>query len=461
MNREPTPIHERSRLRRFINRYEVDQATFFAIVSRGWSFLSGPITNLMIAACFTEVLQDYYFAFWFLLGMQTFFELSMDVVIVNVASHEWASLSFGDGGEVVGDETARRRLSSLRQMTRHWYRIASIVFLIVIGAVGVWFLGKRTLPAEDWRAPWLSLTVLASLQLNLLPAIGLLEGCGQLGFINRVRTVQAVIGSLVVWACIASGLGLWAIVGTAAVRLSMDLWLVFHRYHGFFGSLDDREAVGALGWRDEVWPLQWRLGLQSIITYFSLNMFVAVMWYHAEGVPGQMGMTWTILSTVQIASFSWVETRRPMFGGLIAQRKFEQLDQHFFRLTKISMLVLTTVCTVFVVGLFVLRSLDLWLAERLAERLLPPLPTALLALATIILQVARCQNVYVRAHKKDPFLVPALTANLINIALIWYFGKHYGPIGAAGGFLATVTLIIAPWWWRIWFLSREEWHAAD
>ncbi len=459
MEREPKPMHERSRLRRFINRYEVDQATFFAIVSRGWSFLSGPITNLLILACFTDLFRDYYFAFGFLLGMQTFFELSMDVVIVNIASHEWASLGFGDGGTLVGEQKARQRLSSLRQITRSWYRIASMVFLVVVGAVGFWFLGKRSLPPEDWLAPWLVLTVLASLQLNLLPAIGLLEGCGQLGFINRVRTLQAVLGSLVVWTCIASGLGLWAIVGSAAVRLGMDLWLVFRRYRGFFGSLNDREAYATLGWRDEIWPLQWRLGLQSIVTYFSLNMFVAVMWYHADGVPGQMGMTWTILSTVQIASFAWVETRRPLFGGLIAQRKFQQLDQHFFRLTKISLLVLTTVCVLFLAGLFVVRNLDFRIARLVANGLLPPLPTALLALATIILQVARCQNVYVRAHKKDPFLIPALTANGLNIALIWYFGKYYGPVGAAGGFLAVVALVIAPWWWRIWSVSRAQWHS--
>ena len=457
MQPEPKPISERSRLRRFINRYEVDQAVFFAVISRAWSFLSGPITMLLIASYFTKGLQDYFGIFWWLLGMQTFFELSMDVVIVNVASHEWATLRLAGDGSIDGDETARRRLSSLRQITRRWYRIACIVFLVVIGAVGVWFLGRGELAETEWMAPWCVLVCLAGLQLNLLPAVGLLEGCGQLGFINRVRTAQAVIGSVVMWLCITNGAGLWAIVVIAVVRLLFDSWLVFGRYGGFFGSLNDPADLGQLTWRDEIWPLQWRLGIQSIITYFSLNLFRAVMFeYHPEGVAGAMWMTWTIITTIQRAAFAWVETRRPLFGGLIADENYEQLDKFFFRLTKISVAVLGIGFTAFIAGLLVVNNVDSWLTNRLSERMLGLTPSLILCAAMLIMQVSRCQNIYVRAHKLDPFLVPSLVTNVINVVLIWQLGKHYGPTGAAIAFLITVVCLITPWWHLIWARLRQR-----
>lgn len=459
MEREPKPISERSRLRRFINRYEVDQAVFYAIVSRAWSFLSGPITMLLIATCFTETLQDYFYVFWFLLGMQAFFELSMDVVIVNIASHEWARLRFHSDGTITGDEHARQRLAALRRITQRWYGTMSIVFLVSLGIGGAWFLGQKDLARSEWLPPWAALSVVAAVQLNLLPGLGLLEGCGQLGVINRVRTVQAVIGSLVVWSAIAGGLGLWAVVGAATVRLAMDVWLLLGRYAGFFGSLHSSDK-SALPWREEIWPLQWRLGVQSIVTYFSLNMFTAVMFeYHDDGVAGRMGMTWSILTTVQTAAFAWVETRRPLFGGLIAGRKYTRLDEVFRRLTVISTAVLAAGCLAFLAGLVVIDQLDFWITQRLSERLLGLLPTALLSLAVLVLQIGRCQSIYVRAHKQDPFLIPSLVANLVNIALIWQLGKHYGPTGAAAGFLVTVVAIILPWWWRIWSVSRRRWHS--
>ena len=283
----------------------------------------------------------------------------------------------------------------------------------------------------------MSLAVLASVQLNLLPALGILEGCGQLAVINRLRTVQAIAGSLVVWAAIAGGLGLWSLVGAAAVRLLLDGWLVLRHFRVFFGSLNDPAAAGAIAWRDEIWPLQWRVAVQSIITYFSLNMFSAVMFeYHDEGVAGRMGMTWSIVSTIQRAAFAWVETRRPLFGSLIAQGNFEQLDRIFGRLTRISVAVLAAGYVVFLLALIGLSHLDLWLARRLSERLLDLTPTAMLCLATVVLQVARCQNIYVRAQ----------------------LGRRFGPSGAAVGYLATVVLLLAPWWWSIWQTARTQWH---
>lgn len=413
---------------------------------------------LLIATFFTPALHDYYQVFWFLLGMQKFFELSMDVVIVSIASHEWVPLKFAPDGSITGDALARQRLSALRQITRRWYRVASTVFLFVIAAVGVWFLSRKGLDESQWLAAWLALVVLASFQLNLLPAVGLLEGCGQIGFINRVRTVQAVIGSLVMWASIASGLGLWSLVAVAVVRLSVDLWLVFRRYAGFFGSLNDPADLGQLTWRDEIWPLQWRLGVQSILIYFSLNMFSAVMFeYQPEGVAGQMGLTWTILTTIQRSAFAWVETRRPMFGGLIAERRFERLDEVWLRLTKITLVVLALGCTVFVAGVAVINHLDI--TQRLSGYILGVGPTFVLCVATFVFQISKCQTLYVRAHKKDPFLVPFTIAHGVNIVLIWQLGKHFGPMGAACGFLAAVVLLFLPICWRIWAAARRDWHA--
>ena len=239
----------------------------------------------------------------------------------------------------------------------------------------------------------------------------------------------------------------------------MDLWLVFVRYAGFFNSLNDPNDLGSLKWRDEIWPLQWRLGVQSFVIYFSLNMFSAVMFeYHPEGLAGQMGLTWSIITTIQRSAFAWVETRRPMFGGLIAERRFERLDEVFWRLSVISVVILCSGCVVFVVGLVIINNLDFWITRQLSERMLGVSPTIVLCVAVLIFQVSRCQTIYVRAHKRDPFLVAFTVAHLVNVVLIWQLGMRFGAMGAACGFLLTVLCLFLPVVWRIWFVSRRDWQ---
>ena len=68
----------------------VDRAVGFAVLARFWQLLTGPVTQLLIVFCFTDIQQGYYYAFMNLLAMQIFVELGLHVVIINVASHEWS-----------------------------------------------------------------------------------------------------------------------------------------------------------------------------------------------------------------------------------------------------------------------------------------------------------------------------------------------------------------------------------
>ena len=96
-------------------RFGVDQAVAYAVATRAWKLLTGQLTLLVIVYFLSDVEQGYYYAFQYLLAMQIFVELGLHVVIINVASHEWAGLELTDG-RVTGDARARSRLNSLNRM---------------------------------------------------------------------------------------------------------------------------------------------------------------------------------------------------------------------------------------------------------------------------------------------------------------------------------------------------------
>jgi hypothetical protein len=448
---------DRDRLKHKLAKVGVDGAVFFAVIARFWQLVSGPVTLVLLSRYFSPEERGYFYTFASVLALQTFFELSLHVVLINVSSHEWAGLRLETDGSIGGDAANRSRLASLLRAASCWYAVASVLFAIGVGTGGAFFLSGRALPPAAWLPQWIGLTVLTALLLAVLPLTSLLEGCDQLAIVNRYRLRQAVTGSVFVWALIVLGAGLWVSVAAAAVRLFWDLYLVAVRYRSFFSSLWSAPREQTLDWREQVWPMQWRLAVGGIFGWLSMYLITPVIFhYHGSAAAGRMGMTWTVLTSLQAAAFAWIETRRPRFGQMIARREFEKLDRLFFRVSAMSIGLLTVTSLAFCGVVAVLPQIEVRLVQLLADALLPAQPTLLLATAISLLQIARCANIYVRAHHREPFLVPGVVASLLIGGLVFVFGRQYGATGAAGGYLAVIAVFQVPVWLWIWQRFRTE-----
>jgi O-antigen/teichoic acid export membrane protein len=428
------------------------------------------LTQLILVVSFSKATQDYYYAFSGMLGMQVFVELGLHVVLISVSSHEWCRLSLQDG-KLVGDVAARSRLISLGRMMVRWYGIAALIFVATITMAGLLFFGQTLIAASGesairekvgWLTPWIALVIVNGLQLPLLPLTAILEGCNQLSVINRVRFWQAVAGTVSMWFALTSGFGLWSLVASAAIRLVGELYLVAVRYRHFFDAFRSPPEQDQVDWKHEILPLQWRIAVQGILLWLANSMPLLLIFKNwPEGAAAQLGMTWAILTALQGASLAWIETRRPTFGALIASGKFKELDQMFFRTMRLSMLIMTAAVIGFTLTVWWMGTRSEWLIERLASRMLPVGPTAMFAMAMILLQFALCTNLYVRAHKRDPFLIASIVSSLTIAVLQVGFGELYGSSGVAAGYLIGIAFVQVPLWTLIWVRTRKEWHAPE
>ncbi len=450
---------------RIARRLSIDRAVGFAVLARFWQLLTGPITQLLIVFCFNEIQQGYYYAFINLLAMQIFVELSLHVVIINVASHEWSSLELTEDG-ITGDSEKLSRLVSLGRSAVRWYVIAAFLFVLVVTILGTLFLGSlqdkqfEWSDVGSWAAPWATLVLLTGVQLAVLPLTAILEGCSQLPAINRIRFWIGIVGSIVVWTLIASGCGLWALCGSATVRLAGEYYLVAIRYRKFFEPFRKPPQGTIVNWREEVLPLQWRIAIQGVFLWLASHLAgLVIVKYHGLAVSGRFGMMWTILVALQAASLSWIDTRRPLFGQLIAERKFRALDEMFFRVSRVSVLLLATGGLLFTVGIWIFNQLPYWGCQRIADRLPDAATTGVFSLALVILQLAQCSNIYVRAHKKDPFLLAAIISSSSIAVLVFWLGKQHGVWGVGIGYLFGVAVIQTPYWLIIWAATRRLWHS--
>ena len=161
-----------------------------------------------------------------------------------------------------------------------------------------------------------------------------------------------------------------------------------------------------------------------------------------------MGMTWSLVSVLSTTGLAWVLPRVPQFGILVAQKRYDEMDRLFWRL-----MIIVTGSTILVgAAIFVLVLGLNYFDHFLARRLLSPLPTALFLIATIIYTASGLMAVYLRAHKKEPFLfISILLVVLVGLST-WLLGKHYSVLGIAAGYLTIYVMIfpITVFVWRHW-----------
>lgn len=457
-------------LRQQAQRLALGRAAAYAIAARAWQFLAGPVTILLIASRFSPELQGWYYTFGSLLTVQQLCELGLPGTLLHVASHSWARLKREPNGFLSGDPAALSELAGIVHGGRRWFAAIVSVFVAITLGPGYFFLLSQ--PTDiAWQGPWCAAVAMASGSLVLTVDFAVLEGCGRVIAIHRMRLAQAVVSNVVVWIGLIAGLQLWVIPLYAGVRLLMEF--VFSRilHRQFWASLPHSDGGTAL-WREVVWPLQWRAAIHGAMTYLAYQLFVPII-FRTDGpvAAGRLGMTWSILTTLQSAAAIWMHTRASDFGVLIRQRQFAQLDSDYGRVARSSLALLGIALSLVVGGTLALTLLAqglgepaegirdfTWLVARLRDRLLDPANTLLFSLGVLAMHLPQCQTIYLRSHLRDPLLRPAFVLNLLMFALAIISAMLAGPTGLAVAYALVSVAGYLPLWYYLWSHYRTEWH---
>lgn len=440
---------------KILHYFAIDRAVFFAIMGKLWSMGAGLITTLLIALLFSPKLQGYYYTFISLLAFQVFAELGLGTVLTSFASHEWAKLAIDQQGRITGDEDALSRLTSLGSFALRWYLAAGVAMTLIFAIGGLYFFGASGDQVPSWRGPWIALSVVTGLNLCVLPVWALLEGCNQVSNVYAYRLIQSVASTVAAWLGLYLGAELWVASIIGLTNLLAMAVTVGCRYGGFLRVILLGQPKGPrFYWWMDILPLQWRISLSWIGGYFTFSLFTPVL-FHYQGpvIAGQMGMTWSLVAALTAVASSWVTPKAPVFGILIAQQRYEELDRMFWRITAA------------VVAVTALGALGIWsmvyflgtLHHPFAGRLLSPGATGYLLLATILLAASLPMSTYLRAHKREPLLALSVISGLLNGTVVVVLGKYYSAEGMTIGYL-VVTAALIPSVALIWRRRRAEWH---
>jgi O-antigen/teichoic acid export membrane protein len=444
-----------ARVRALLRSSVADRAVFYGMLSQARGLVSGPVTALIVVISLTRPVQGYYYTFAGLVGLQVFLELGFAQVIMQFASHEWAHLELAPDRSIRGLATALARMAGLARLSIRWYTRAGALVWIGLSAAGFAFFSGQHHHGVDWLGPWLIVSFVTAVDFALLPAWGLLQAANQVHAVNFARFISGVLLVPVIWAALLLGAQLWSLALAEVVGLAWDVGYLW-RYRRFFGSLRSATTDDTVSWRKEILPVQWRIAVSWTSGYLCFQFFTPAIFAIVGPVAaGQWGMTWSVVGMIEGVAATWIYTKAPVFGSLIARRRYAELDQVARRALLSAIAFAALMSGVALAGIAVLDITGF----HYANRLLPVGPAACLFAATIILQISLAQAYYLRAHNAEPFMVLSVLQGAATALATVLLGNLWGTTGVAVGYLVVIAFLVIPMGTVVFLRRRREWHA--
>ena len=451
-----------NRIKKLLHLFGMDRAVGFGMMSRVWALLAGPLTMLLVANRFSPEQQGYYYTFSSLLALQIFFDMGLLFVISQFVSHEFVHLSWGGRGVITGESAALQRFTELLRKTVRWYAGAALLVLTLLIPVGLIFLGSKGSAAFSWQLPWVIVALCTALNLLVTPFFAVIMGSGDVTAANMRDLVCSVVSSCLCWIVMFLHGGLYASVAISlsGVVVSWGYLLLTRpellKLSWRRGEDHELGRINSLSWKDEVWPMQWRMAVSSGASYLMFQLFTPLL-FHYQGavIAGQMGITISAANALLGIGLTQLYAKTPLFGKFIALRDWRNLDRIFYKTLRHSF-TLTAIGAVLGAG-------AIWYLQGIStfgQRFIPYDQAAIL-FVTVCFQVVNSGiAIYLRAHKQEPLVVMTILASFLQGAATWYLGKNYSSYGVTLGFFFVTVFYVFPYVLLIWVRFRKLFHPA-
>lgn len=434
-----------------LRKIRIDAAVAMTVMQRVWGVAAGLVMVLLTSTLFSKEMQGYYYTFSSLIALQAFFELGLNFVLAQFVSHDTVLLDENNDAEV--RQAAIDRIGLLYNRVRRWFAVTSMLFAVAVGSGGFLFLrrGGTGLPLNEWLGAWLLIVVAAAVNLYYSPQIAIAEGTGKVARVAKLRTLQSVGGYLTCWVIIAIHPTLYAMACIGWVMALTSGWWLHH--HSGVPKIARDVSPGAVGygWRKDIFPLQWRIGLSWMSGYLLYQAFTPFTFAHRGPAEAAMiGLSLAMFSNISLIGMSWLSATTPVLAGLVARGERETLRRRFKTLFVQSLAFQIAACT----GLCIVVALGRYFEIRIMDRFLPTADLTVIAVISSCNVAVFAMATFMRVHKEEPMLWNSLVCGVL-VTGITYLASFYGAIYVLMGYLTVIVLLCVPW---TVILFRRYWY---
>lgn len=445
-------------LNKFFNNLGFDAAIIYTIAARLIQVVGTLVNIFLISQYLSKDEQGYYYTFGSIVGIQIFFELGLNSILIQFVAHEKVHVSLNDNHEFSGNPENLSRLSSLLRFCINVFSKLSIVLFVLLNIIGYLFFKKFSNNAVEihWRLPWVLLCFSTSLMLIVDPIMGFFQGIGQVKDTARVFLFQQIATLLTSILILYLGGGLWALGISNLVSAFILIYFLTCTYRNkLLKFIYNKIGDWKVNYKKEIFPYQWKIALSWISGYFIFQLFNPVL-FATEGatVAGQMGMSISAFNGISAISMSWITTKIPLFSGMIAKRDYKELDKTFNNTIRNLLLVCIALLSIFLLFVFFLKYFQF----NLYYRFLPLPYLILLSIITLINQLIFSWATYLRCHKKEPFLINSIFGGITCAMSTIILGHYFGLNGIVLGYFSLTLFSGLPWAYFLYNKYKKLWH---
>jgi len=437
----------------------IDEALFYGLLARSCQGLSGFVTLLMILNFMGPTQQGFYYTFNSLLSLQLVFELGLSFVILQTTAHFFSNLEWTNQGTMTGPDQDVQKTSVFLKQSIKIYGLIALIYSCLLIPAGHTFFGLKANEAVhfSWALPWALVVLGTAMNLCLSPLFAMIEGSGRVKDIYHFRAKLFILSSSGAWLTLYLGYGLFMIAMNVWITVLFSLWWLTKHYRKLVIQLfTPSKLTVEFIWKEEIWPMQWRVAISWISGYFISQLSVPLLFYYGGGVvSGQMGVSLALTNLLSTLCLTWITLRSPQMGRLVAQQRVAELDQLFGKILNESIIAFTLGAIVLGIAVNVANH------HGFGHRFLSILPMTMLLISQLFSHITGGFSLYLRAFRKDPFMPFSVVGAILIGTSSWYSAAYFSSTGVCLSLLLVNSLYGFPTTIWLWKHCKKIWATSE
>lgn len=375
-------------------------ATFYNSIIK---ILSGPLLLLAIPTFLNQVEQGYWYTFTSIAALAVFADLGFATIVLQFSAHEFAFCKFQEDGTVVGEKEHFWKLASFFHFTIGWLKKVSIIVFPIIVIGGYFFLNEKG-DMVNWKLPWMIYSCASALFFMVSSILSFLEGCNSVAKTQKIRMLMTAVSVVAMLLSLYFGFGLYALALAMVLSSSIGLLVTILCFHKFISQMWKADFSSLYDWKPEFYALIWRYAISWGSGYFIFQLFTPLAFkFHGPVFAGLIGISVAMWSAGFNIANSWLTSIIPRINMLVAERKWQELDELFNnRLKKALLTMVLGICGYCTIYLMLKDSFHFF------DRVLGLKSMVLLGLCWLMQTYINGLAVYLRSHKKEPMMLVSL-----------------------------------------------------
>ena len=428
---------------------------FSTLLNQTWRLISGPLTILLVPLFLTETEQGYWYLFGSLAALSIFADLGFSNIILQFSAHEFAFLSFNKKGLLEGDEKHLVKIGTFLRFTLKWVCSICMIVFPFIYIVGIWFFVRDNVLGQ-YIVPWTIFSFASLVNFISTAVLSYVEGMNKISKIQKVRFRAAVINTLVICSVLILGGNIYALVLGSFLSVSSVFISIFGEFKAVLHQVLMLSKSEVYHWRKEVLPLFSRYAISFSSGYFIFLIYTPLMQYfHGPVHSGKVGITLALVTAIFSMSNIWIYTVTPQMNMFAAHTNKDSWDLLFQKrlLFSIGTYAFISLC----MFIFVIIFKDFWIMPKIISRFLPVQSVLMLLTCYFLQLIINSLATYLRAHKKEPYMVPSIIVAVWVALSTAYSGHSLSTEYFFVGFLSSYL-----WWLPLSFIiykqSQRKWY---